>query len=191
MKKVLMFFLVSVMLSGAAAAQYDMGYLAFFADASRTSNCVAESSIPPPPGNIVQCYIFCLPSVREQICAEFQVNMPANTALITTINGPDVSLTLGDMQTGISVSLAACINDWAWIMQVIMYVNDNSQTALTFAPSSVSGKLVFCQCEDWGYPEEPIRVLNSLLLNIDPGDPACVFGTREASWGAIKSMYKE
>lgn len=190
MKKVLMFFLASVLLSGAAAAQYDMGYMAFFTDASRTTNCVAESSIPPPPGNIVQCYIFCLPSVRGQMGAEFQVNLPANTALITTLDSPNVALSMGDLQTGISLAVGVCQTDWNWIMQVIMYVNDNSQTALSFAPHSGTGFLVFPNCEI-NFPTEDIRVLNQLLLNIDPGDPACVFGTSEASWGAIKSMYKE
>lgn len=190
MRKVLMFFLASVLLSSAAAAQYDIGYIAFYADVSRTTNCISSADIPDPPANVVNGYIYCLPGPLGQRCAEFQVNFPANTELITIINGPDINLTMGDIDTGIAVSVSRCLRNWTMLMQLVFYVNDSNLSALSFAPSSVSGLLVFCNCET-GYPPEPIRVLNELILNVDPDDPACVFGTKELSWGAIKNIYKD
>jgi hypothetical protein len=153
-KLLLLLLLASILLPGAATAQYDVGYVAFYADMGRSTNCISSESIPSPPANVVNVYIYGAAGALGLHCAEFQVNFPANTSIITILNGPDVNLTFGDLETGIAISTASCNNDWTLLLQVIMYVTDENQTALSFAPSGVSGFLVICNCQS-GYPRLP------------------------------------
>jgi hypothetical protein len=188
MRKVLLIFLAAVLLASGVCAQ-EWPSLAFYADAGRTTNCIPTSAIPPAPGNVTQYYVFCKPSVRGMRGAEFKVNLPADVTLITVQNSPNISLSLGNVQTGIALSVSSCLTDWNWVVILVMFVNSTDQLTATFAPSDVSGLMVFPNCET-GYPTEDAVALNNMYINVDPSSPLCVFGTGEKSWGAIKNIYR-
>ena len=190
MRKVLMLVLASILLSSVAAAQPDTGYLAFFNDLSRTTNCISDENIPPPPGNVATLYVFCLPSINGQRGATFRIVFPAEVAPITTVLNPDISLALGDVVTGISLAINSCKRDWNWVIQVPMWVTGTDRLTLSFAEHSTSFELGFPNCET-GFPLEDVILLNEMYLNVAADDPSCVFGTAELSWGAIKNIYKD
>lgn len=136
-------------------------------------------------------WIWSLPSIRGQIRAEFMICYPANVIQSTvTWNDPIISVSLGDLPSGLSVCFIACQTDWFWIAHQIHYVTDATKNHVEICPHPDIGVYRFANCEP-GYPTEPCIRFIDLYINYTELDPecGCLCDTQEASWGTIKGMF--
>jgi len=190
MKKLLMCLVGILVLSGAAAAQ------------SPTIGLFANQDVPPAPPYNTHCatgvgfwqfdmWIWCLPSPDGQMCAEFRIAYPANSIESTvTQNDAIVSVTLGTLGEGMSVCYIGCQNTWNWCFHQAMFVTTAETTTIDIIGHPDNGGFIlFADCTP-GYPLSEAVVLCGMQLNVDPGDPGCATGMADATWGAIKSLYK-
>ena len=189
MKKLLMCLAGLLILSGAAAAQ------------SPTIGLFADQDVAPAPPYNTHCmtgvgfwqfemWIWCLPPVEGQMCAEYRILYPANIIESTvTENGAIISVTLGDLGSGMSVCYLACQNSWNWCFHQLIYVTTAEATTIDIIDHPDTDNIEFANCLD-GYPTVDAVVLCGMQLNVDPGDVGCATGTVNASWGAIKGLYR-
>ncbi|HUV37226.1 MAG TPA: hypothetical protein VMX58_09845 [Patescibacteria group bacterium] len=160
------------------------GYIGLFADADHMYWCATGVGFYP-----IEMWIWCKPGPLGQICAEFMICGPTNVIPSTvTWNIPLISVMLGDLDIGLSVCYVACQHEWHWIAHRAYWVTDPSKTMMQICPHPDTGVYSFANCEP-GYPMEPCTVYTNLYLNAAPPDPECMgTATKDASWGAIKSM---
>lgn len=189
MKKLLMCLAVLLILSGAAAAQNPT--IGLFAD---------QDVAPAPPYNThcmtgvgiwqFQMWIWCLPPVEGMMCAEFKLNYPLNIISSTvTDNSAIISVQLGTLDTGMSVCYLACQNSWNWCFHQLIYVTTGEATTIDIVDHPDTDNIEFADCTP-GYPTVEAVVLCGMQLNVATDDPGCQTGTQNASWGAIKSLYR-
>jgi hypothetical protein len=131
-----------------------------------------------------EMWVWLYPSSKGMICAEFMCCYPANIIQSTVTWSPELSVTLGDLATGLSACFVSCFWDWIWVAHQACYLTDTVPGFIEVCPHPDVGVYQFANC-DPGYPTEPILVLNHLALN-----QPCRVGTENVSWGAIKSLYK-
>jgi hypothetical protein len=187
MKKALLVAVVLLMVAGVARAQQSdpLGYIGLFTGEDHSYWCASNETAFYP----VEVWILCFPGSLGQICAEFMLCSPANVITSTvTWNEPLISVSLGDLDVGLSVCYVACQTDWHWIAHRLYYVTDLTQSYIEICPHPDVGVYQFSNCED-GYPIEPCVKLTHMYLNYTSEDDECkAMGTESASWGAIKAM---
>jgi len=191
MKKCLMLLVVLVLLSPAAQAQPPLGYIGLFTDASHSSWCASGTPFYP-----VTMYIWCLPGINGQMCAEFAIDYTADPGLIKTgaTQAPHVSVALGGLDSGMSVCFIECQTDWHWAFSQVLLVNTTSKLTIQIVPHP--GILVpayqFANCLP-KFPIEPCIVFTNLYINSQNGiDAECSTTANEtATWGAIKNIYQD
>lgn len=194
MKKCLLIVVAAMLFSSTAFAQAPpVGYMGLFADDAHSVWCAHDDG---PPFWLLTMYIWCLPSVNGQMCAEFSIDYGGDPGLmkIAPVSAPHVSVALGELDTGMSVCFNACQTDWHWAFNQGIFVNtENKVTVRVIAhPDPNIQTFQFANClED--FPMEPIIILSNLYINSVQGvDPECaVLGTAPATWGAIKNLYEE
>lgn len=180
MKKALLLGLALLLVSVTANAQ--TGYIGLFADAAHTDCNVNGSGFYP-----ATMYIWCLPGMNGQICAEFRVIYPANIIQSTvTSNVALISVTLGDLPAGMSVCYKECQYGWNWPFQQALWVTGPETTLIEIGPHPSVGVYQFANCKS-GYPTEPCTRLTNLTIN-QVGD--CLYGVEQSSWGAIKGLFE-
>jgi hypothetical protein len=100
------------------------GYIGLYADPGHSVSCVTGVGFYP-----VEMWIWCLPVEWEQICAEFAIQYPSNVIRSTvTSNDALISVTLGDIASGISVCYVQCQYNWYWLYHQLIYVIDDTPT---------------------------------------------------------------
>ena len=186
MKKVIFIIVALLVLSaGSANAMYPEGYIGLFADGAHTTWCATGVGFYP-----VEMWIWCHPNyVLGTICSEFMICYPMNVIQSTTTwNDPIISVSLGDLASGLSVCYITCMWDWFWVAHQMLWVTDPTPTYIYICVHPDIGVIQFANCEP-GYPIEPCVAYTNLYLNAAPPDPECM-GTavKDASWGAIKNM---
>ncbi|UCF06850.1 MAG: hypothetical protein JSV33_07455 [bacterium] len=191
MKKGLLLSLALLLVSGVAFAQLPpVGYIGLYTDTGAPpdplSSCVTGTGFYP-----VEMYIWTLPSENGMICAEFMITYPASVIQSTVTTSPDVSVTLGTLDTGMSACLLNCSWTWTWYFHQTIYVTDDAtpmSCQIVKHPDLAILCVQFANC-DPGYPTECCIVHTDLLINQEcpPEDPV---GTEDASWGAIKDLVK-
>jgi len=192
MKKCLMLLVVLVLLSPAAQAQPPLGYIGLFTDASHSSWCASGTPFYP-----VTMYIWCLPGINGQMCAEFAIDYTADPGLIKTgaTQAPHVSVALGGLDSGMSVCFIECQTDWHWAFSQVLLVNTSSKVTIQIVPSPVvepTPLYQFANCLP-KFPLEPCIVFTNLYINSQNGiDAECSTTANEtATWGAIKNIYQD
>ena len=187
MKRILLLSLASILLSGAAFAQGSpFGYIGLFNDVDHSVWCTEVGCY------MIEMWIWCLPSERGQIGADFMIRYPANVVQGTVMwNEPIISLAIGDLPTGLSLNFGTCQWDWLWICHQVIYVTDPMPSYVEVCAHPIAGPYRFVNCLP-GYPTEPCRKLNNLYINYEPSASSeCqVLGYRDTSWGAIKNFYR-
>jgi hypothetical protein len=180
MKKVTLLVIALLFVAGAANAQF----IGLYTDETHSYWCASGTGFYP-----VEMWVMCLPGPLGQICAEFMICYPANVIQSTTTWNTDlISVSLGDLASGLSVCYVVCQYDWHWIAHQLIYVTNEDQTMVYVCVHPDVGVYQFSNCEP-GYPLEPCSILTNLYLNYGPEEPECQgTGTQDASWGAIKSM---
>ena len=178
MKKTLLLTAALLMVASIAFAG-PVGYMGLYADAAH-SVCEVMN-----PGGFFPftMYIWCQPSDQGTMCAEFSIGYPPNVIQSTVTNNTAlISVTLGDLPSGMSVCYVGCQYDWHSPFSQMCYLTDMSPAFITLLPHPSTGEVSFANCLD-GFPMEPAMVTNHLALN-----QPCEIGIEDASWGAIKGM---
>lgn len=100
---------------------------------------------------------------------------------------PAVSITNGDIATGIAVSYSDCEGagaDYAWVGSIPFTSLGATSGTIKVGPSTAYDLPIVAMCDD-------MRTLAPVLGGyFTAPDGSCDIGTEESSWGAIKSMYK-
>jgi hypothetical protein len=131
-------------------------------------------------------YIWVLPEPRGLTAVEFKIVFPGminpeeNGGL--TLN-PGINLTLGDVLTGWSATFASCTYGWTQVYRQRVFpdpdVEPNGYIQIVKTDDSQNLGLSTCEMQDM-----PFTVLNHGAINLP-----CIIGTKDASWGAIKSLF--
>ncbi|MBN1884096.1 MAG: hypothetical protein JW876_01065 [Candidatus Krumholzibacteriota bacterium] len=184
MKRIFAIAVVCILLAAGATAQTPLGYMGLYADGAHGTWCATGSGFYP-----VEMWIWCLAGINGQICAEFMIGYPANVITSTvTANTDAISVTLGDLASGMSACLKECNESWLWFFHQTLYVSDPTLTFVQILGHPDVGVYQFANCNE-GFPTEPCVALTHLYLNAGPELPECqTTAVETASWGAIKSM---
>ena len=184
--RTLLLTVVAVALLTTTAAAYDKGYVALFADETRSSWCVESTAFPFP----FDVWVFCLPSENGVRAVEFSLgDLPPTYFLTGRAVGPYISVTMGDVFYGISYSTYLCQTDWFLLDIYSMLATEPGQTAIWIEGHGDTGLISISNCLP-GYPIEDAYVYTSVFVNYPPDSPECTgVGTEESSWGVIKGMY--
>jgi hypothetical protein len=191
MKRVILFLVLAFICPVNAASLPLTGYIGLYADGEHKY----ISYCPFPQGYThakVEMWIFCLPSERGQMGAEFAIAYPSNVMLDRIIfNNAVIAAGLGDFLSGYSTTFVACQMDWFWIAHQMLYVANHEKTSLAVIPHPSTGAYQFMNCLP-GYPKEPCIKSNDLYLNNDSYPcvpPELPIGVEGSTWSAIKSLF--
>lgn len=200
MKKVLLLAVAMILVAGIANAAPYRGYIGLFVGPS--SN-VPEQTAPDPWNceiwytgggtTYTEAYVWvwCLPSVNGLKGAEFMLVPPdeEETTVIfgSPVRNPLITNVLGDIWVGIEVVYPTCQTDWVWTHYMRVRLYDDVGSALIIVPNPISdpftGWIQFANCNT-GYPPEDAMRLCYVCFNM-----SCWIATKDASWGAIKSLF--
>jgi hypothetical protein len=182
MKKLLLIALAAMFVSSFA---YGADYIAIYFDTGH-SVCRADVGANDPADWNTYYYVFALPGTAGLTAVEFKVGFPpivVDSGSLTLNAG--INLTLGAIDTGWSATFAACQPGGTWIQVYRQRVYLDTSTipdgviALMETDDSHNLGLSTCQMMDASF-----TVLNHGHIN-----QPCVIGTKDASWGAIKSLF--
>jgi len=126
------------------------------------SNCGVFSN-----GRFIQfeMYIWMIPSSTGIVAGEFQIVYPADVISSTVTTNPDITVVLGQLNTGISFAFGTCHMDWVWSHHQTCYVFSNAYEFIQVAGDPASGTgPQYATCEV-GYPLSPFIVLGNLGVN--------------------------
>jgi hypothetical protein len=180
-KMVLLVFALLIVSSAVHAYSPDSTYVALFADTLRTSHRADYGGTGITP---FEMWIWWLPSARGVQAAEFKIIYPASLIQGSVTQNDSLSISGGTgMTTGIYCAWIWCQHDWTWSHRQDLYLRNSTQGVVVIAPSNLSNKLQIGCCG--GVPLEPVRKLDDFCLNYD-----CGLAVHEATWGAIKELYK-
>jgi hypothetical protein len=178
MKKMLIFFALLLVCGSASAQLPPAGYIGLYVDDTHSLWCAEGVGFYP-----FEMWIWCLPSDRGLICAEFVCVYPPNVIQSTVTQNPNVSVTLGTIDTGMSVCYVACEWDWTWPFHQSLWVTDPTESNIIVEkhPDPNIVCIQFANC-DPGYPTECVNVLTIININ------HCTNAVGESSWSAIKGL---
>lgn len=178
MKKVLLVAAALLLIAGAVNAK---GYVGLFADQGH-SDCdvMLVGGFMP-----FELWIWMLPEGHGLQAAEYKITYPAGVISSTVTTNPDITVSLGDITSGISVAFGPCEMGWVWSQHQACYLTSSAPGFVTISgrPDALPYGLQYASCE-LGYPIYGFTVLNNLALN-----RGCQIATENASWGAIKSLF--
>ena len=175
MKKLL---LALAILALAAPVFAQNGYVGLFADANH-SDCdiyLAGGFMP------FDTWIWFIHPLGVQ-AAEYRIVAPSYVILSTVTTNPEISVTLGDPVSGISVAFYGCNIGWVWTQRIACYLTGPGPGYVMIDKRPEVPAIQLCSCE-LGFPIYPATVLNHLAIG-----QGCQIATEESSWGAIKSLF--
>ncbi len=143
-------------------------YIGLYADEARSSNTVSFA------GGYTEftMYVFCGPTDRGLFAAEFSIAYPGNVLSADVTTNPLISVSLGDLDTGISVAFAECQNDWIWTHRQRLFLTSGDAARVGIEKNEVAGEYQIATC-GLGYPLEPVFFSSQLCLNAEyPPDTA-------------------
>ena len=118
-------------------------------------------------------WIWCLPSERGLIAAEFAVSFPATVIAVATVQHPDIIVSLGSLTSGISVAFGNgdCQADWVWTHHVTCLTLANTPDMIRIIPhpATMPPAYQFANCLP-GYPIEPFMLIQNLYVNQSCGN---------------------
>jgi len=116
--------------------------------------------------------------------AEYMLTVPTNLVVQVTNPSPVISVAMGDATNGAGISLGftACQNEPFVVYDFMMFPMDEVPGYIMVEQHGETGKLIIAECPG-DRAELPATVYNYFGWH-----DGCVVGTKESSWGAIKSM---
>ncbi|MCK4235545.1 MAG: hypothetical protein KAX38_00400 [Candidatus Krumholzibacteria bacterium] len=129
------------------------------------------------------------------MCAEFAVVYPDPSIVIqsTVTNNDSICVALGTLADGLSICFCNCQWDWNWLCHQTLWVAPGTKAYIDIVvhPDPYILDIQFANC-DSGLPIFPAIKYTHLYLNYDPSEPECgETDTKDATWGAIKNLYRE
>jgi hypothetical protein len=153
--------LVPALAGGAAFAQTAAyGSIGLYADEARSSNAVSFAGAYTE----FTMYVFFNPSSRGLAAAEFSIGYPANVIPADVTTSSLISVSLGEIDGGVSVAFNECQNDWVWTHHQRCYLMSSDATRIEIEVNAVAGDYQASTCE-LGYPIEPVFISSLLCLN--------------------------
>jgi hypothetical protein len=131
-------------------------------------------------------YLMLEPGPEGAFAVEYAQYFPAGLILNVTNSSPAISVASPDPANpgSTSVAFGTCQTETFWVYNWMLFAMDPTPGYITIEPHAGTGKLIIANCdEEAGRPERPCSVYNYFGWN-----DACVVGTKESSWGAIKNM---
>ena len=125
------------------------------------------------------------PGPDGAFAAEYRLTVPAN--LIAQVVNPaaDISVAMGSATNGdgISIGFLSCRTETAVVYDFMMFPTSAEPGFIMVEANLSTDKLIVATCEEPLRPEIPCSVYNYFGWY-----DACIVGTKESSWGAIKSL---
>ena len=178
MKKAIIIALAMFVISAPATAQQ----LSLWAD-DGMSDCSVSTTAPYQAFNV---YVFLEPGADGAFAVEYKLVAPAGHFATVQTPSPVVSeATIGVWfgSPGISAPFTACQVNTFWVVNLTMMSPNTDPGFYTLELNDNSLFLGVATCE------EPLRpMIDGTAYNFFGFNDACVVGTEESSWGAIKSM---
>ena len=178
MKKALIVALAMFVISAPATAQQ----ISLWADEGM-SDCSVTTTAPYQEFNV---YVFLEPGIDGAFAVEYMLTTPAGHFSPSMVINPVVSAaTIGVWfgEPGISAPFITCQVSTFWVVNLTMMSPSTEPGFYTLELNTNSEFLGVATCE------EPMRpMVDGTAYNFFGFNDACVVGTEESSWGAIKSM---
>lgn len=156
--------------------------LSVWADDGMTA-CETYTAAPYQPFNV---YVFLEPGADGAFAVEYKLIAPVGHFATVQTPSPVVSeATIGVWfgSPGISAPFTACQVNTFWVVNLTMMSPNTDPGFYTLELNDNSLFLGVATCE------EPLRpMIDGTAYNFFGFNDACVVGTEESSWGAIKSM---
>ena len=163
MKRKLMLLALSALLSAPLAAQFPVPQIRPFVTGGHT----VYAYCPQPGFYPIEMWIWCQPGPRGMICAEFSVDYPATIIRAAVEANMDIySVSIGDLDYGISVCYNTCQYDWHWIYHQTLYVTQPTPGIVGIEGHLDTGVMQIANCLE-GYPLEEASSWLGLYYN-DP-----------------------
>lgn len=164
MKRLFVMLTVALLVSSVSSTQATQyGRIGLYADEGHSTNEVWSG------GAITQFtfYIFCLPGENGLMCAEYAVDIPANVIINADgiVENPGMSVSLGELLTGMSFCFLECQNDWVWTHSIPSYLMDVSPTQISIVEHPLVGTYQYANCIAPDFPTEPCFYGPPLCLN--------------------------
>ena len=191
MKRMVLIAMGLLLLAGSGLAQPfpglpDTAYVGLYSDVGRTLR--SYNFVGPTPTSFYM-YIYWLPSKNGLLGADFRILYPANVIGSTVTTDATITLTMGDLASGISVVYNAdsCQTNWVYSHRQRILLLDATQSqieVIEHPPAAPEGQgyLDVVSCT---YDLDPVKRYTHLYLNwVGPT------AVESKSWGSIKSLFK-
>ncbi|MBU8922838.1 MAG: Ig-like domain-containing protein [Bacteroidales bacterium] len=131
---------------------------------------MADYNITLEPFQIFDIYVWCRPGFNGMMCTEYALTSNPYYGYFECIpigieQSSLVSVSLGDVYSGVSTCLSDCQHDWFWITKV-QYLYMSGSGYITLGPHPEIGALQFANCQA-GYPIEPAGHISAININSD------------------------
>ena len=152
MKKVLMILLMLVItyINGVFAQAPDVTHIGLYNfdyDWRPGSSCATSPT--QDPFYPVDVYVYCLPDAEGLLCIEFSIEYPGNVIQSTVSQNDDIiSVTLGDLPSGMSVCYTDCQYGWHWVFQQRLYATDLIPSWIEIREHPSTGYVGYANCWD-------------------------------------------
>jgi hypothetical protein len=161
----------------------DSAYVGLYADVDHTTWTKSYSG----SSTMFYMWIFWIPTDDGMYGSQFKVSFPSNIITSTVTKDADVTVTLGDLASGIGIGLGTCHSGgvWYWTHKVRLFLLDAEESTIELQkyPGSTPPGLTVVTCLT-GLPKIPARKATHICLNW-----TCDTATQGATWGAIKSLF--
>ncbi len=162
-RALVLFILLAIIPSTAPAQSPEIGRIALYADSFRTSS---EVDLPEAYTSF-DLYIFCQPSENGMSCAEFALASTTGSMVVAGGDWHDgLSVTLGDLMTGVSACFEECQTDWVCLARVTMLNSDTDPAVIEVVRHPEAGYYQFSSCLP-DRPIEPVFFGPGLCVNSD------------------------
>ena len=166
------------------------GYLDIYANTEHDTWCVYPSTMVPY--QTMNIYFFARPPLNGFRATECAMPLPDPALTITDVTyHPNMNLSFGDWDTGMSLSFDFCMTD-SWVLCATINLTafppglQQGCQVIELIPRYDSRFFGFATCAT-GYPPVEADHETDLHINCEP----CPDGGRtERSWGAIKNLYE-
>jgi len=191
MKKWFLLILAMLLVGSAAQAKWPYAYLAGdTVGGTNGANRICHV-LGVPPYTEIELWVWFLPDpVKGMTAAEFRIVYPPSSDIIQgeVTSNPMAQVELGTLASGMSVSLGEsnCQYGWTWTHKQILVLRTWTPLWIRLAGHPVNGGYIYVASCEPGFPVYRCTPFSNFAIN-----QACVYGTRDASWGAIKSLYRE
>jgi hypothetical protein len=151
---------VAAQCGAAQPASLEQSYIGLYADeAHQVCHAFQPSNIPVR----LTLWIWCRAEQNGIQAAEFKINYPANVETLVEHQNPEIQLSMGSLEEGVSLLFESCQTDWVWTHYQNFYLTDCMPSMIEVVGYPSTGTMDYVDCQ-YG-PIKHFRPLNYLYLN--------------------------